>query len=102
MIGWTVAAKKILQPEARLVVEAIADHRLPRTFNTRLLCPRLGNSLNAGTIGVRGHLPRPYHEALNLPLHLNHDYQPRSDADALDLVEGEMVPGAEAPVTSAS
>ena len=57
-------AKKIRQPEARLVVEAIADHRLPRTFNTRLLCTRLGESLNGGKISVRGHLPKPLHEAL--------------------------------------
>ena len=30
------------QPEARLAVEAIADNRLPQTFNTRLLYQRLG------------------------------------------------------------
>ena len=57
-------AEKIRQPEARLVVEAIADHRLPRAFNTRLLYHRLGYTLNGGTIGVRGHLPKPFHEAL--------------------------------------
>ena len=44
-------AKKIRQPEARLVVEAIADRRLPRTFNTALLYRRLGTTLNGGTIG---------------------------------------------------
>ena len=77
-------------------------HRLPRKFNAALLYRRLGQSLNAGTIGPCGHLPKPFHEALNLPLDRNHHYQPRSDADALDLVQGELVVGAEAPVTSAS
>ena len=85
--------KKMRQPEARLVVEAIADHRLPRRFNTALLYDRLGVTLNGRTIGPRGHLPKPFNEALNLPLDLNQDYQPRSDVDALDLVQGELVIG---------
>ena len=57
-------AKKIRQPEARLVVEAIADQRLPRRFNTALLYHLLGQSLNGGTTGPQGHLPRPLHKAL--------------------------------------
>ena len=57
-------AKKIRQPGARLVVEAIADHRLPRSFTTGLLYHRLGSALTGGTIGPRGHLPKSLHEAL--------------------------------------
>ena len=55
---------KIRQPDARLVVEAIADQRLPRKFDTALLYHRLGESINGGTIGPQGHLPRPLHKAL--------------------------------------
>ena len=57
-------AKKIRQPEARLVVETIADQRLPRRLNTALLYHRLGQSLNDGTTGPQGHLPPPLHKAL--------------------------------------
>ena len=57
-------AKKIRQPEARFVVEAIADHRLPRRFNTALLYYLLGQSSNGSTKGPQGHLPRPLHQAL--------------------------------------
>ena len=56
--------KKIRQPEARLVVEAIADQRLPRRFNTALLYHLLGQSLKGGTTGPQGRLPRPIHKAL--------------------------------------
>lgn len=56
--------KGVRQPEARLIVEAIAAKRLPRQFSTRLLYHRLGHDLNQDTIGVRGHLPKPVHEAL--------------------------------------
>ena len=56
--------KKIRQAEARLVVEAIADHRLPRSFTTDLLYHRLGGSLIEGTIGPQGHLPKSLHQAL--------------------------------------
>ena len=64
-------AKKIRQPEARLVVEAIADRRLPRTFNAALLYHRFGTTLNGGTIGPRGHLPKtPYQNSIFvLPSH---------------------------------
>ena len=55
---------KIRQPDARLVIEAITNHRLPRAFNTRLLYHRLGNALSSGTIGARGYLPKPFHQAL--------------------------------------
>ena len=55
---------KIRQAEARLVVEAIADHRLPRSFTTGLLYHRLGVSLSEGTIGPQGHLPKSLHQAL--------------------------------------
>ena len=56
--------ERIRQSETRLVVEAIADHRLPRSFNTRLLYHRLGDALSGGTISGRGHLPKPLHEGL--------------------------------------
>ena len=60
--------------------------RLPRTFNTRLLYDRLENALNGRTIGVRGHLPKPFHEALLIglvvapltwPLPFQPDFRPR-------------------------
>ena len=57
--------KNVKQADARLIVEAIADHRLPRQFSTSLLYPRLGQSLNEGTIGTRGHLPKKLHRALS-------------------------------------
>ena len=57
-------AKKIRQPEARFVVEAIADQRLPQRFNTALLYHLLGQSSNGRTKGPQGHLPRPLHQAL--------------------------------------
>ena len=56
--------KKIRQAEARLVVEAIADRRLPRSFTTTVLYHRLGESLIKGTTGPRGHLPQSLHKAL--------------------------------------
>ena len=55
----------VKQADARLIVEAIADHRLPRQFSTSLLCTRLGNSLTQHTIGTQGHLPKKLHRALS-------------------------------------
>ena len=55
---------KIRQSDARLVVEAIADHRLPRQFTTHLLYNRLGASINSGTISKYGSLPHSLHTAL--------------------------------------
>ena len=56
--------KRMKQADARLIVEAIADHRLPRLFSTSLLYSRLGNSLSDYTIGPQGHLPGSTHKAL--------------------------------------
>ncbi len=55
---------KIRQPEARLVVEAITDHRLPRSFTAAVLYHRLGIPANGGTIRQQGHLPQKLHKAL--------------------------------------
>ena len=56
--------KRVKQQDARTIVEAIADHRLPRQFSTSVLYIRLGTSLNEYTIGPQGHLPESLHKAL--------------------------------------
>ena len=56
--------KRIRQDEARLIVKAIADHRLPRPFPTGLLYRRLGIPANEGTIGTQGHLLKSLYQAL--------------------------------------
>ena len=56
--------KRVRNPGTRLIVEAIADHRLPRKFDTDLLYIRLGNDLSQYTIGRLGHLPHRLHNSL--------------------------------------
>lgn len=56
--------KRVKQPDARLVLGAISEHRLDRRFTTGVLYTRVGTSLSRGTIGPRGHLPANLHKAL--------------------------------------
>ena len=56
--------KKVQNPDARLIVEAIGDQRLLRHFSTSLLYTRVGHDLLEYTIGTHGHLPKRLHRAL--------------------------------------
>ena len=56
--------KRVRNPDTHLIVEAIADNRLPRRFSTRLLYLRLGADLTQGTIGPQGPLHKSIHKSL--------------------------------------
>jgi hypothetical protein len=56
--------KGIRNPDTRLIVEAIADHRLPRQFSIALLYSRLGDALSDYTIRETGRLPEGLRKSL--------------------------------------
>ena len=57
--------KKVKNPDTRLIIEAIADHRLPRQFSVHLLHARLGQSLTVVLKNARPHhLPNNLHNNL--------------------------------------
>ena len=64
--------KRIRNEDARTIVEAIGEHRIPRQFTTSLLYSRLGHTLSDYTIGLKGHLPKGLHGSLGRLGFTNH------------------------------